>query len=1252
MHSLWQRIRLLGPGGPARLDEPSDVEPALREGLFSTTQLESHARSLATAQELAPCVGAEMLLRRLAENEGIISRSYEEVAQAILGGHPQAPAAKWLVENYTFIEEQIDQVRAIFPPGYSRQLPRLNSGALRGYPRLYEVAIELVSHTDGRVDAENIAHFIRSYQTVHSLKLGELWAVPILVNLALVENLRRVSRRIAWRRRHRESAVEWSARFIHAVQLDPKSLITILADFVRSEPVMSAPFLAELTSCLQGTHPAMGLVINWVEQELAERGQTLELIQQAESHDQAMDHASISHSITSLRQLGRIDWRDLVESLSAAEATLRQDPWGVHPQMDFRSRDLCRREIEDLSRRSGQEEQDVAATALRLATERSRRAGTDPREATVGYFLVGDGRGELETDIHYRPALRRRVERYVLRHALPAYLLAITLFTAMLSFAVIYVIGFNVPPWWLAVTSVAVILVASRSAISIVNWWASLLVGPRALPRLDFSKGIPEAHRTAVIVPAMLSSAATIDKLIENLELRYLGNRSPNLLMVLLTDLPDALQEQMPEDRPLLDRALSRIRELNAKYAPAGATVFYLLHRPRLCNPRQRRWMGHERKRGKIEHFNRLVLTGAVEPFSLIEGDVAQLRSVRYGIVLDADTQLPPQAAWKMAAAMAHPLNHPHVDSTHQCVTRGYGILQPRLAVSLPQSQRSRYASLFAGDVGLDPYTREVSNVYMDLFGQGQFVGKAIYDIRAFDAAVSVRFPDNRILSHDLIEGCHARCGFLGDVELLEDHPERYLADASRRRRWARGDWQIARWLLPGVPGPDKTRRPNPLGLLARWMILDNLRRTLVPGALLAAFVLGWFANLGAALPWTAALMIMLLLPDVLRSMRTMTAKPRHLSWATYIPYAGSRELGGWAISLLDVLLTPFQAFIYIAEILRTQWRLVSNRHLLEWQTASDAGSNARTSLVSTCIGMWPSPVAATMIAALLAWRAGAGSMPTSGSILAVGLLLAAWFVSPAILWYLGRPASRRSAGIDDRQRLFLQKAARRTWEYFAQFVSAENHGLPPDNFQQDPPIGEAPRTSPTNMGMGLLGSLAAWDFGYVSGGTLLDRTRQAIQTMEELPRHRGHFLNWYDTRTLEPAPPRYVSTADSGNLCGSLVTLKAGLAELPDRPILPPRWRQGLEDAIGIVLEELDRPAQAESAPANVRAAMTQQLDSLGSAGESLAGIYKALSALALAAAQTETAVEPQSEVAHWLSAVRRQSEDLEMIWPGWRLG
>ncbi len=495
-----------------------------------------------------------------------------------------------------------------------------------------------------------------------------------------------------------------------------------------------------------------------------------------------------------------------------------------------------------------------------------------------------------------------------------------------------------------------------------------------------------------------------------------------------------------------------------------------------------------------------------------------------------------------------------------------------------------------------------------------------------------------------MIEGCHARCGFLSDVELLEDHPERYLADASRRRRWARGDWQIARWLLPCVPGPDKTRRPNPLGTLAKWMILDNLRRTLVPAAVLAALLLGWFGEPSAALPWTVALVIVFLLPDLLRTMRSVACKPSHLRWSTHLPYVAVKELRGWAISLLELLLIPFHAAMYSTEIFRTQWRLVSRRHLLEWQTASDAGRDARTTLAGTFLAMWPAPVAAALAAALLAGFIVSGHMhAATGSILAVGLLLGAWFVSPAIMWCMGNPTLHRGDGIDDRQRIFLRKTARRTWEYFARFAGTGNHWLPPDNFQEDPPIGEAPRTSPTNMGMALLSNLAALDFGYVSAGRLLERTGEAFRTMEELPRHRGHFLNWYDTRTLQPAPPRYVSTADSGNLLGSLVALKAGLTELADLPILPPAWRGGLEDVLGILLEELQRPENAETrTPELVRTTMAGQMEFLLSAGGDLAGAHKALSSLAAAASQAEPMVEPEGEVAYWLSAVRRQSEEL----------
>jgi cellobiose phosphorylase len=1261
--TIQQLVRVpLGRHRALDLEEMTDAEPPLREELFSSTQLESHARSLAGTHELDPRPGPELLLRRLGENEEVIGKSYEDVAEAIRRGRPVAPAAEWLLDNYYLIEEEIDQIRLHFPPGYSRHLPRLGSGPLRGFPRVYDLALELVSHTDGRVDIENLSHFLQSYQAVHHLRLGELWAMPIMVGLALIENLRRVSFRIAWRRRQRDLGMNWSQQFIQVAQKKPKSLITVLGDFVRSHPPLSAPFLAELTGNLQGTYPALGLVVNWIEQELSERGQTPEMIQQAESHNQAADHVSIANCITSLRNLSTIEWRDFVESLSVMEAVLHRDPQGVHAQMDFRSRDLCRRIVEGLARQSRQDEEAVAEVVVRLAAERLRRPGTDPREGTVSYFLLGEGRPELEVQAHYRAGLRLRMRRFLDRHTLWPYLLAIGVLTALVSAAIFRLVEQG-PHWvWFAFAITAIALVASRSAVSLVNWAATLLVPPRGLPRLDFSKGIPSTHRTAVVVPAFLSSMGTVARLLEQLEIRYLANRSPNLMMVLLTDFPDAPKETMPEDQPLLEAAVAGIRALNRKYVEGGQTVFHLLHRPRLWNPAAQCWMGYERKRGKVEQFNRLIREGLTDPFTVLEGDVQGLQSIRYVIVLDADTELPPQSAWQMVGALAHPLNRPRIDPRRRCVEEGYGVLQPRLAVGLPASQRSRFARLFAGDAGLDPYTREVSNVYQDLFGEGQFMGKGIYDVAAFDAAVGGRFPENRILSHDLIEGCHARCGYLNDVELIENHPLRYLADVGRRRRWARGDWQIARWLLPRVPGPGGTRRPNPLGALAKWMILDNLRRTLVPLALFAALLLGWFGTPDAAAVWTLLLVTVFFLPDLARTLRALSVKPRELHWSTHLRHAGRKELRMWAIDLLDLLLVPFHAFMYLETILRTGYRLlISHRRLLEWRTASETEKSVRTTLAGTFAAMWPAPVAAAAVAALVAAKALpiiAGALvslwqylPPPGGFTAVAVIfpfLAGWFLSPAIVWFLGRSASRRMPVITEDQKLFLRGIARRTWAFFEHLVGPEHHWLPPDNFQEKPPLGSADRTSPTNMGMALLGDLAAHDFGYVSAGALIERTGQTFQTMEELPRHRGHFYNWYNTLTLQPCPIRYISTADSGNLAVAMITLEAGLAELAVRPILPERWREGLQDTAQILLEELGRAPSARSQAAGtaglhrIRETVAEQTAALASVPDTMPGIYRALSAFASAVSQLDGLVDDGDEPAFWLHALRRQCEDL----------
>ena len=1266
MHFSENLKRLINvlPGGPpgGRFEGMKDAEPPLREELFSTGQLESHARSLAMTQILDIRPGPELLLHRLNENEEIIRKSYEDVAEAVQRGRPVSPGAEWLLDNYYLIEEQIDHIHLNFPPDYSQQLPRLGAGHRKGLPRVYDLALELVSHTDGRVDIENISLFLRAYQSVRPLKIGELWAMPLMIGFALMENLRRVSYRIAWRRMHCSWALEWSQRFIQIIQKEPKSLITVLADFVQSNPPTAAPFLAELTADLQGRHPSLGLVINWIEQELAERGQTLELIQQAESHDQTADQASIGNSITSLRNLSTIDWKNFVELLSIVEAALRKDPSGIYAQMDFHSRDICRHQIEELAKFSGLEEEAVAEAAVNLAKETAHAVDSEPRQRTVSYFLAGQGRRELELKIDYRVNLRRRLCRGLKYSAMPLYLLSFIVLTFLATAGVFRIIGSG-PHWvWFLFAIITVGLVASRSAISILNWFVTITVPPQRLLKLDFSKGIPHDHRTAVVIPAFLSSPQTAEKLLEQQEVRYLANRSPNLKMVLLTDFTDAHQETMPEDESLLEGMLAGIRKLNRQYAEDGQSVFYLLHRPRCWNPSQECWMGYERKRGKLTQFNRLIKKGTTKPFSTLEGDIQGLRDVRYVIVLDSDTSLPPQSAWKMAATLAHPLNQPSIDLKRTCVDNGYGVLQPRLAASLPNSRQSLFARLFAGDVGIDPYTREISNIYQDLFGQAQFIGKGIYDVKAFDAVLGKRFPENRILSHDMIEGCYIRCGFLNDVELVEEHPSRYLADVSRRFRWARGDWQIARWLFPTVPGPDGEPCHNPLSLLSKWLIVDNLRRTLVPLAIFGAFLLGWFGAANAAISWTALLATIYFLPNLLKSFQALVFKSEHLRWSTHLPYVIGKELRTWIIDFLDLLLIPFTAYFYLKAILLTGWRLlVSRRHMLEWQTASDADQTVNNHFSGIVGAMWIAPLAAVIIAAMMTipkipdiadslnWLRYIPLSPSGPWRLGIiGTLLTGWFLSPVIAWWLSRPTVPARQEMTHEQELFLRKMARRTWAFFEQFVGPENHWLPPDNFQEDPFVGQAHRTSPTNIGMALLGNLAACDFGYISAKKLMENISETFKTLEELPRYHGHFYNWYDTQSLQPFHPRYISTADSGNLTGSLVTLSAGFAELANRPIVPEKWIQGLEDTAQIFLDELQMMAKKKQQGMDadnfnrIQITVSEQITSLKVAAATLPSINSGLSAFASVIAELEAIVPEDCEAAFWICALRNQCEDL----------
>ena len=1157
-------------------------ELPLRSELFSADQMEQHGKTLAGVHQLKPGRPRDHLLARLAENESLLLEVHNLLTEAVKADRRITPAGEWLLDNFYLIEEQIRTARRHLPKGYSRELPRLLNGPSAGLPRVYDIALETISHGDGRVDPENLSSFVAAYQSVTALKLGELWAIPIMLRLALIENLRRVAARIAADRIDRNRADYWADQMTEIAAKDPKSLILAIADMARSNPPMVSSFVAELTRRLQGQGPALALPLTWIEQRLSESGLTIEQLVRSENQQQAADQVSMSNSIGSLRFLGAMDWREFVETMSIVEQTLGEDPGDVYGKMDFATRDRYRHVVEKIAKSSPHSESEVARQAIQLAHEGAARKGGDDRAAHVGFYLIDEGLAQLERMAEVRLSPAEALRKVSRRFPLLLYGGAILLMTAIFAgcFAAKAYAG-GLQGWALGLVGLLSLLCASHLAVALVNWLATLLATPRPLPRMDFSKGIPQELRTLVVVPTMLTSTQNIEDLIEALEVRFLANRDDHLHFGLLTDFRDAGEETLPEDEPLLRLARQRIEELNEKYRSPEGDTFFLFHRPRRWNPQDRIWMGYERKRGKLADLNGLLRGGSSDRFALVVGETAVLSDVKYVITLDTDTQLARDSAWQFVGAMAHPLNRARYDEDQQRVVAGYGILQPRVAVSLSGTNRSRYARMCASELGIDPYTRAVSDVYQDLFGEGSFIGKGIYEVDAFERALGGRFPDNRILSHDLLEGCYARAGLLSDVQLYEEYPSRYSADVSRRHRWIRGDWQIARWVLPGVPGPDARLQKNPLSMLSRWKIFDNLRRSLTAAALTLLLLLGWTV-LPSAWFWTLAVIGIILIPSLIASALNVLQKPGDVTLGQHLAAAVRSAGRHFVQAAFTLVCLPYEAFFSLDAMVRTVWRmLITHKRLLQWNPSGDSDRNSRNGPRR----LVPDHVDRPGRCHCRGDHARALSKP---AVLAVaGPILGLWFASPAIAWWISRPLARRRARLTADQTLFLRKLSRKTWAFFETFVGPDDHWLPPDNYQEHPVAVVAHRTSPTNMGLALLANLSAYDFGYISAGQLIERTTKALHTMEALERHRGHFYNWYDTQSLKPLPPLYISSVDSGNLAGHLLTLRPGLLGLPDHKILGTRFFEGLSDTLRILI---DAAAAAPEVYAPAQLAQLQQ--------------------------------------------------------------
>jgi cyclic beta-1,2-glucan synthetase len=1155
------------------LNDLSATTDVARGELFNRQQLADHARSLAAKQSVTVKHQRDPLQSRLRQVERDIEVAYQAIVAVSKAGQRLPPAADWLLDNYYLIEEHIRLTKRHLPRGYSRTLPRLNDGPFRYYPRAFLIARELIAHIDARVDGESIEIFVAAWQDIAELTLGELWAIPIMIRVAIIENLRHVILHLLAMVHGRQLAIAWADRLHATAEEKPSAVVSVVSELAQQthkEPaLLSATFVAEFTRRLRGAHPALSVALTWLSQRLAELHTTTEMLVHSENQAQATDQQSMGNGITSLRSLAAIDWRGFVEKSSRVEQILRKDPASIHARMDFATRDMYRHRIEDVAKKVTLSEREVAEKALHLAEQRADKLGSYHREAHIGYFLVDKGQHEHEQAIRYRRDIFSSLQHLLRARPLLTYVGAISLCViATLALSSWWLWSYDISPYSFALINLFIALTASQCAITVVNWLVTLAIKPQPLPRIELDAGIPEPARTLVIIPTLMRKPSDVDSLVDNLEIRFLANVDPQLDFSLLTDFGDAKQEKLASDEALVQKAVLAIEALNLKYAHIRPHIFCLFHRPRRFNASEGVWMGRERKRGKIEDLNALLLRGDRSYFSTIVADPARLNSYKYIITLDTDTQLPRDAARKMVGTLMHPLNHACF-TTDNRVNAGYVILQPRAAINLPSAGRSYFAQIFSGEPGIDPYSRAVSDVYQDLFGEGSFVGKGIYDLAAFERSLHGRFPDNAILSHDLIEGSFSRAGLLSDVLVFEDHPMRYGADVTRRQRWLRGDWQLLPWLMPRVPQGDGKRVKNTLSALARWKLFDNLRRGFVAPALLALLIGSWLVlpNDGLVI---SLVLVLLLTPVALGLIAGLARKPADIPFLMHIRLQGNAAFLQVIQVLLGLVFLVYETVVNIEAMVRTMWRMViSKKRLLEWTTASDAERNAAGNLAGVYLAMWSAPAIACATAMWI-------NIEEPHFYDSLWLLLA-WIASPAIAWFISRQINHEAQALTSQQTTFLGCTARKTWRYYQRFVTEQDHWLPPDNYQEYPVEALARRTSPTNLGLSLLANLAAHDFGYVTSEELVTRCENTLGSMGTLERYKGHFYNWYKTDNKEPILPLYVSMVDSGNLAGHLMVLSVGLHELRESSILHPALCRGLQNSFGLMVQQA-RIAQARA--------------------------------------------------------------------------
>lgn len=1118
----------------------------IKGALLDTQQLEDYLRKIASGHVLQDKSNKYTYpIPRLKENFEFITEVYNLLNEHIKLKLPIHPAGEWILDNFYIIDETVKTVtKELTLKKYTNFLGIAN-GPYAGFARIYVLASEIVAYTDGKINGKNLEVLLKAYEDKKTLSMDEIWNINTFLRVALIENIREACEKIYSAQLQKYKVENIIERLVENKSKDELQFKNIgeYKTKVIEQGEMKYPFIEYMSYRLKQYGKKAYPFLNILEEQVNKMGTEISEVIKKEHFDIAVRKVSVGNCIISIKNINRINMIEIFEKINGVEEILKKDPVKVYSKMDYKTRIYYRNKLKEISKKTKISEIYIARKCLELSSIEYEKSNMDSnnKKAHVGYYLIADGEPKLLEILQ-----NKKVPRQNNMHKAQKYITALAVVTIVLAGVYGLYINTQINNIVLSlILSILLLIPIETIFTQIAQYILGKTKNTKIIPKLDFRNGIPEQNATFVVIPTIIKNGKRVEELMHKLEVYYIANKSDNIYFALLGDCSTSSNEEEGFDEEVINTGKKMVDILNKKYPDEKFTKFNFIYRKRMWNEGEEAYLGWERKRGLLNQFNEYILGNISNPFKTNTiTNVASMPPIKYIITLDADTDLVLNSAKELIGAMAHILNKPELNKSEDLVIAGHALIQPRIGIDLMSSIKSLYTKIYAGAGGVDVYANAISDIYQDNFEEGIFTGKGIYDLKIFSKILNNEIPENTILSHDLLEGSYLRCGLATDIMLMDGYPVGYNSSKSRLHRWIRGDWQIIIWLKDKIKNKRGEIKNNPLNILSKYKIFDNLVRSLLEVSsvltIIYMCILDYFYKI-KIWPIITTVLIAVLTPTVIDVINKIVFKREgEKRQKTF-----NKTLSGINASLLRGLFTlatlPDKAYMSANAICKTLYRLkVSKKHMLEWVTAEEAEKMAKKDIKSYYINMAPNIILGILGILYIFINA---KNPFSALIFVISLL---WLIAPAIMCYISKEivVNNKKELLVDKDKQYVLEVGKRTWQFFKDYLVKENNYLPPDNYQEDRKPKAIKRTSSTNIGLALLAVISSYDLGYETQKNTLELLNKMIDTIYNLQKWNGHLYNWYNIETLEPLRPRYISSVDSGNFVGYLYVVKQFLIQ------------------------------------------------------------------------------------------------------------